>query len=513
MRNKILTLFVTISLTFSCSKDKGLNWLTHYSLPIAETTIRLNHIIPDSLFDFSDSPIKLVYKSLLYEINKSDLFSIPDTTIKTTFAIPFGSFTVFPGQTINESEQEINLPTGQAGLSKMIVESGKLKYKIKSKILQATTFRYEIKSASLNGVGLVIEVGVPGAISIDNPAIVQGEADLSGYAIDLTGVNNNSLNKVVVLTKLSLANDAQSTSITPSNGIEFYATFETLIPDYAKGYFGQSSIHVGPSLSNIDVFKNVQSGSFHLNKARCTLEIVNGIGIDARIHIQKIESVGDKQVVSLNSNFINKNININRAVDNPYKHSTKQLLFDETTSNITSLIENMSKAIGYEMDVLINPLGNISNGTDFIYSDKLLKAYVHLEIPLKTKTNQLVLQDTIRIQMDTVNQAFINQATINFGVKNYFGQDISLKAFILDENNLLGQELTAQNNIKPMVSTTKRQQVTVVLSNKNLKQLFKSKKLVVQFTLDSQSSFIEINKDSRVELSVSADIEKTTHIN
>ena len=490
-----------------------MNWLTHYSVPIAETTIRLNHFIPDSLLDFSDSPIRIVYKSLLYEINKSDLFSIPDTTIKTTFAIPFGSFTVFPGQTINESEQEINLPTGQAGLSKMIVESGKLKYRIKSKILQATIFRYEIKSASLNGVGLVIEVGVPGAISTDNPAIVEGEADLSGYTIDLTGVNHNSLNKVVVLTKLSLANDAQSTIITSSNGIEFYATFESLKPYYAKGYFGQNSIHVGPSVSNIDVFKNVNSGSFNLNKASCSLEIVNGIGIDARINIQKIESFGDKQVLGLSSNFINKNININRAVDNPHKNSTKQLLFEETTSNIISLIENMPKAIGYEMDVLINPLGNISNGTDFIYSDKLLKAYVHLEIPLKTKTNKLVLQDTIRIQMDTVNKAFINKATINFGVKNYFGQDISLKAFMLDDNNLLGQELTVQNSIKPNISSTNNQQVIVGLSNKNLKQLFKTKKLVVQVILDSQSSFIEINKDSRVELGVSADIEKTNHIN
>jgi hypothetical protein len=115
--------------------------------------------------------------------------------------------------------------------------------------------------------------------------------------------------------------------------------------------------------------------------------------------------------------------------------------------------------------------------------------------------------------MDTVNKAFINKATINFGVKNYFGQDISLKAFMLDDNNLLGQELTVQNSIKPNISSTNNQQVIVGLSNKNLKQLFKTKKLVVQVILDSQSSFIEINKDSRVELGVSADIEKTNHIN
>ena len=339
-----------------------------------------------------------------------------------------------------------------------------------------------------------------GATNVNNPAIIEGEIDLSGYTIDLTGKNHNSLNKVVALIKLSLSNSASQTDITSANSIEFQATFDGLKPYYAKGFFGESNVHVGPSFTNIDIFKNVKSGIFELDKAKCKLEITNGIGADARLNISKISSVSINQTHELNSSFINKNININRAVDNPYGSSTKLLTFDETNSNIIEMIENMPNRIGYELDVALNPLGNVSNGTDFIYSDRLLKANLYLEIPLKVRTNKLKLQDTLKIDLDTNNQKMVDKAKLRLIAKNYFRQNINLNVYLIDETNHQSKVISSINNIKPYITEAENGYVNIDLNETNLKQLYKSKKIIIEVILDSESNFIEITNDSRIEL-------------
>ena len=47
-----LAVLICFTLLFvSCKKDKGLSWKTNFSIPIAESIIRLSDIIPDTLID------------------------------------------------------------------------------------------------------------------------------------------------------------------------------------------------------------------------------------------------------------------------------------------------------------------------------------------------------------------------------------------------------------------------------------------------------------------------------
>jgi len=236
MKNLLIVIFLALISITACKKERGLSWTSTLNIPIATTTIKLNDFIPDSLLDNTSNPIKLIYNATLYELDKSLLFSIPDTTIKYPFVLPFGSLTVFPGQIISENEQEVALPTGQAQLSRMVVESGFLKYKITSRILQPMIVHYEIRSASKNGQVLIVEVEVPGAISTSQPAVFGGQVNLNNYAIDLTGKNHNTINKVVAYTRLKLSSNSLQTEINSSTSIDFDVTFNQLKPYYARGY-------------------------------------------------------------------------------------------------------------------------------------------------------------------------------------------------------------------------------------------------------------------------------------
>ena len=65
---------------------------------------------------------------------------------------------------------------------------------------------------------------------------------------------------------------------------------------------------------------------------------------------------------------------------------------DVSNSNIDLFLENLPDRIGYELDLGLNPLGDISSGNDFLYYESELKAGLELEVPLRLITNELTLQ-------------------------------------------------------------------------------------------------------------------------
>jgi len=510
-------IFIIVFFFSNCKKEKrGLSWDSDYSLPIATTTITLKNFIADSLLENSGNKVGIVYKTTLYELDKSLLFNIPDTTILYPYSgIPFGTINVFPSQVITETVQEIQLPTGQAGISRMIMQSGKLQYTLTNRITQPLVIVYSIPAATKNNQSLSVSINVPAATSNLQPTVVVDSIDLAGYDIDMTGTAQNSVNKVSSLTTISLAPNAQQTVLDNTTTFNFSITFQKLKPYYARGYFGQSIINVGPSYSNLDVFKNMKSGSFNLSKASCALDIENGIGVDAKLKIKSINSSNTKsnKIQNLTHPLINKYLNINRALDNPYQLSNYQIYLDETNSNIKNLIEIMPNKIGYEMQVEMNPLGNISNGTDFIYSDKLMSAKMLLRIPLNTKLNELVLQDTISLNLDDKFANEVNYGRLKLYLKNYFKNDVKLNLFTLNSDNTIGTDISSNNFVTPNLNgSNEKKTIEIVMPTNIIKDLFATKKLLIKVTLNSNENYVEINSDSRIEVQASADFTRTNYI-
>jgi len=514
-RNKYFLFCIGI-LLFSCKKEnRGLSWNADYKLPLATTSITLNNFIADSLLENTDGKTGIIYKSTLYELDKSLLFNIPDTTVNYTYGLPFGSLTIYPGVEIFNVPQEVQLPTGQAGISRMIVESGKLNYSLTNKILQPVDIVYTIPSAIKNDVSLSLTVTVPAATNATIPGTISGFIDLSNYDIDLTGVAHNTVNKITSQTVITLDGSAQQTTINNSNSLTFSVTFEKLKPYYARGYFGQSTIDVGPTATNLDVFKNFKSGSFNLSKISCALDIENGIGVDAKLKIINLQTSNtiSNTTKNLQHASINKNININRALDNPYQFSNYQLNIDETNSNIKDLIEILPNKLGYTMQVQMNPLGNISNGTDFIYSDRLFKANLLMRIPLNTKSNQLLLQDTISLGLNNDDKDFVNNGTLHFFVKNYFHNSIKVNLFTINSNGQLGEKISDDNIFEAdFLVTNKLGVMNIPLTKTQIENLFASKKILIQVIIDSNNGFVEIENDSKIDVQISADFNKTVHL-
>ena len=93
--------------------------------------------------------------------------------------------------------------------------------------------------------------------------------------------------------------------------------FVDIIPDYARGYFGQRQVDVPFTTSSFDGFNNIIAGNLDVDQVDVELEIVNGVGVDAQATIQQLSAVNSNsgQIVNLSHSIIGNTVNLSRAND------------------------------------------------------------------------------------------------------------------------------------------------------------------------------------------------------
>lgn len=514
-------------LFFSCRKESSTHWDTRFLGPMVNASLDINNLLADSILQANpDSSLKIVYQNDVYELSMDTLFKIPDTTLKQFYIIPL-SVTLTPGQTVvnnNTSETTYSLPGVQLRLS--IVKSGSVHYKIKSYINEVTNFIYSIPSAKLNGVPFSINVNVPAAVG-DTPGVYDEVYDLSGYVIDMTGINNNKVNTLYTSFTASVSQDGQPVLVNNADSIIIENTFQDLIPYYAKGYFGQNTFNIGPSESEFSLFKRIVAGSVQLEDVDFNLKITNPIGLDARIVIDNLTSVNTRTgtTVNLSNSIIGSPININRASESggiiyPYNVTFP---LNPSNSNIKQMIENLPDRLGYSMQIIANPLGNISGSNDFIYSDHLLNASLDIEIPLSLVATDLTLADTLDLNISGQGAENVKSATFTLFADNGFPFDAALQLYMLNDMNVISDSVFASYNTideAPVDSNLKviskrLTKIAVPVSESKMTQLLNTKRIImkVKFNTASQPQYIKIYSHYTINVKLVGDINYSVHLN
>ncbi|HEY0030292.1 MAG TPA: hypothetical protein VGC65_06000, partial [Bacteroidia bacterium] len=418
------------------------SWDTEILAPLIDASLDINNLLPDSILQTNaDSSLKIVYNNDLYQIDIDTLFNIGDTTIHNAYAVPF-STPLNPGQAIpfpSSSSTTYSLPGIE--LRTVIVKSGFVTFKITSKIPEVTEYIYSIPCATLAGTPFTKNITVPARVG-STPGVFNQTYDLSGYTINLTGTSGSQVNTIytALAAKISPA-AAGPVTVTPTDSLSIDNTFFDIIPYYAKGYFGNNTYNVGPSESNFSLFDRITDGTIQLEDVNFNFNIENPIGIDARLYVNDISSINTRTgtTISLANSLIGSPVNINRAAESGgivYPTYANYPL-NTTNSNIKPMIENLPNKFGYSMQLITNPLGNISGSNDFIYSDKLLKASLNMEIPLSLVANNLTLCDTMDLNISqNEGSNNIHDGTITLFANNGFPFDAKIQVYLLNSSNV-----------------------------------------------------------------------------
>jgi len=127
--------------------------------------------------------------------------------------------------------------------------------------------------------------------------------------------------------------------------------------------------------------------------------IRNAVGVDAQIDIAEISNYNQltQASVALEHPTLFEPLNITRAQDNGGVVDAFEYNFNvnSSNSNLDAFFENLPSQFQLQGDVTINPLGNVSDGNDFVYTDDALQAGFRVDVPLKIGLQNIHLADTL----------------------------------------------------------------------------------------------------------------------
>lgn len=416
------------------------------AVPLLTTRFTISDLVPDSLQSVGDDgSVTLVYTSELFAVDLDTLLSLPDTNFVYPYAFPLvgnDQFNLPAGFPVISENNLVRFAIPEVQLTRLDLREGSLRIDMRNKIASRVLGDFSIPSATfpdgINTLSVAVGPGTPASPSYAN--VVR---DMAGCRFDLRGPTFNDVNTVATNVAAELDPNGSGATVTNQDSVVVEASYSGLVTNYAKGYFGNRSFSLPEEGSRLGLFDAFVGGSLDLDRVSLKLKVENGVGMDLQIRINAFQAVNSRTgvTVDLTHAILQGPVNINRAIDlgGGFIPSYYQNELDNSDSNVDEFVENMPDEVRYDVEVRVNPLGDVSNGNDFLYHESRLGADLELEVPLSVIATDLVLENIAKPDLpgDAENQA-IERGTLHLFAANGFPFSAAVLIDIVDlERNVL----------------------------------------------------------------------------
>ena len=433
-----LGLLILITAFLSSCKKEATRWQSDWLLPVLQDTLSLAHYYNDSTLNTNGSQINVNLSRTILDLGLSDLIHIPDTTITQQYQSTVAINNVTPGFTFVNNVKTHSLELGDILLKKVRVKSGGIELKVFNPLNTSVKFQVELPSVTQNGQVFLAQFSVA-AGSVSSPKVSTEFIDLTGYDIDLGGVQGLEFNQIQ--SKLTIQTDPNgpTVNIYSNHVFKFEATFKSLQFDYAKGYFG-SQLLAGQEQFTLPYLHLITAGTIALPDRDLQVQVENGFKMALRAQIESLNAINTQgQEISLNAPSIGPSMYLAPATGswNTLQPSTLQLQFNQNNSNIKAYLENLGaqQQIAYQLQP--NPWGNTSAGHDEAFGNSRLKLKVNAQMPLALQADGLTLQDTFDIDLQqNLEKSHVTGATLILNATNAFPFACDLVLFFMKDGQI-----------------------------------------------------------------------------
>ena len=360
----------------------------------------------------------------------------------------FSATAIFPAQNLIDVSKEVTYNMGGPEFTFMKIKSGKLVVTAVNTIEDSLKLNYKIPGArSAAGVPIDFYTAVAPA-PVGGSIFLNDTIDLSGYSIDLTGLNNNKVNTFYNSFTAGIDSTGKVISISLDDSVEVFYGLIDIVPEYVKGYVGKHQVNVGPASTAFTLFNKIKAGSLDLEKVDVNFTITNPMGVEGNTKIDYIRAINTKTNTTLNLTapaVINQTLPIKRGFENPLIPGITKIKLDKNNSNIKNLIEVFPNKLEYKLQMNINPNGNIYNYQDFIIFQNKLNVSLDMEMPLSFVANDLVLQDTFdfKINSDQSESTNIQDGVFTILFDNGFPLDAKIQVYFTNTSGKIIDSLFA----------------------------------------------------------------------
>jgi hypothetical protein len=370
--------------------------------------------------------------TVLIDANKGVDLKLTVSQLRPRYAIA-----AFPSQNVIEQDEGLTVFMGGAEVKYFKAKAGNLKIHLVSTIQEDMTMYFEIPSATKNGVVLSSVVKLPAA-KPGGSSTRDEYFDLTNYLIDFRGKNPNvkdTVNTFHQILIVRLDSSGRKVAIGLKDSIRLDYRMESLIPDYAIGYMGQSLTQTGDQKAPFDLFKGL-NGDFKFKDFKVSLVVRNGIGADGRVKVNSLkgENVFTKNALALSATPLNNDILITSPPFVRDAYTESEIVLDAGNSNIKQFMENLPQMLDYNIDMEVNPNGNVSLYKDFVFDNSRVDIFLKVEAPASFSMGEFTLRDTQGIDLKTMGDVSrIKSAKMDVRIRNTFPLGAKLQMNLLDD--------------------------------------------------------------------------------
>lgn len=501
-----------------CRKESAKpTWDIDILAPLVRTTFTLRDLLPDSLLVTDpDGSVTLVYSGELFDVNLDTVLTAPDTTFSYRYALPFPGPLDFPAGVNFFNQTDVQrFDLDELALRQLILREGRLELKMTNMVQSRILGSIQIPAAQFPQGGSTLnttaEAGTPA-----QPTISIASRDLAGTSFDLRGPQFNSVNTLQTVVGAQLDPNGQGATVTDQDSLIIEARYFGLVPEYAKGFFGQRQVSAGPTEESLGLFDAIVGGTLDLQAATLKLKVENGFGVDLQLRMRELTAINTRTgaEVSLEHALFNGPLNLTRALDlgNGPQPTIVERTMNVGNSNLTEFIEALPDRARYQLDLALNPLGDISNGNDFLYHSSKLKASIDLELPLRLIANELTLQSiSIPNLPGTANGHALRSGNLRLFATNGFPMSARIVLDLIDSDGQVVSSIPVEGTVAPgilganaLVSHRTSSQLTARLDEALVNQLYTGARLRtrVAFTTADQGQHLRLLDSYALDLQV-----------
>jgi len=359
---------------------------------------------------------------------------------------PFSAIAAFPTQNVIEQDEGLILEMGDGELKKVLVKTGQMKIDFFTNVREDMTIYFKVPSLTLNDIPIEKTYKVKGA-SPGTPVQITEVFNLAGYWMDYRGKDpevTDTVNTFHQILYVTIDSSGRKIPMSLEDSVYMYYGITDIVPAYAEGYFGSTENPTGNESVEFEEFGSL-NGDVELDDATVRLKVTNALGTSGLLDINSISSynTSTKKEVVLNSTIIPKTINVIPARANPLRPWVMEYELTKDNSNIVDFISNLPNELRYNVNLKVNPNGNISNYKDFLYCDTKTSVSLEVDIPLKISTTGLSLQDTVDFEYPIEEENLGNVKSANLYLKLENGFPFEVEPVLL----LLAADGTVQDTL------------------------------------------------------------------
>lgn len=359
------------------------------------------------------------------------------TEIRVFNLQPITATAVWPAQNLVNQQQDFNIRGLGVFLKEALVKSGVIRFKMRSTIQDSVRFQYTLPAASKDGKTFAIERVLPPAPPGGYSEYNQ-DYDFSGYLLDMSGQNKDTFNAAFNTYLVRIDSTGIQKTFSKSDHFILELGFVGIKPSYARGYLATDTLKLDNQVLDLGLFEEF-NGDLKFDDLRMEIKAENNIGANALLRLSNVFSNNriTGKSIQLTGAPLQNDHRIDRASDQQGKPPVTPAVFNysisKANSNLPEFVSILPDQIGYSLNIITNPDGNISNFNDFIYDGKLLNMDMELSVPLNLSIADFKLVKVLDLDLTGEDYEDIQSGSLYFHFQNGFPFDCSLKMILLDD--------------------------------------------------------------------------------